>query len=75
MDGGTVNGDRAHWDSVAVETARRHPLAVATWLAADTAVNALMRLQETVEAKLRQTPEATGQRAGAGPDTAASHGQ
>lgn len=62
MDDGTVNNDPARWDSMGVETARKHPLAVALWLMADSVVNTLIGLQDMVEGKLRQTHEGTDPR-------------
>ena len=46
--------DGTYWDSVMVETAREHPIAVAVWLVADAGVNALIGLQDSIEGKLRK---------------------
>ena len=57
MDGGTVNDDPACWDSMVVETARKHPLAMAAWLLTDCAVNWAIAAQDKLEEKMR--PEVT----------------
>jgi hypothetical protein len=53
MDDSTVNGNRAYWDSMMVEAARRHPLAMAAWLLAECAVNWGLGAQEKLEQKMR----------------------
>lgn len=53
MDDGTVNDDPACRDSVVIEAARRHPLAVAAWLLADCAVNWAIAAQDKIEKKMR----------------------
>ena len=40
-------------NALAVDTARKHPMMMAAWLALDGAINALMGVQVTVEDKLR----------------------
>jgi hypothetical protein len=45
------------WDSVVVETARKHPMAVAAWLVADATVNTATRLQEAIETRMRAALE------------------
>lgn len=41
------------WDSVMIETARKHPLMMAAWLLTDAALGALIGLQDSIEGKLR----------------------
>ncbi len=53
MDAGTVNGDPGYWDSVAVETARRHPVAVAAWLVLDVVLGAVVAAQDAIETRMR----------------------
>lgn len=53
MDGGAVNEDPAYWDSMATETARKHPLAMAAWLLTDCAVNWALAAQDKLEEKMR----------------------
>jgi hypothetical protein len=53
MDAGTVSDSRAYWDSVAVETARKHPLAVATWLVLDVVLSAAVAAQDAIETRMR----------------------
>jgi hypothetical protein len=60
MDGGTVNDDPACWDSMVVEVARKHPLAVAAWLLADCVVNWATTVQDSIEEKMRAAVAASG---------------
>jgi hypothetical protein len=53
MDGGTVNDNPAYWDSMTIEVARKHPLAVAAWLLADCMVNWAIAAQDKIEEKMR----------------------
>lgn len=53
MDAGTVNDGPGYLDSVAVETARRHPLTVAAWLALDAIVSAAVAAQDAIETRMR----------------------
>ena len=53
MDGTTVNDDPAFWNSMMMETARRHPLAMGAWLLAECAVNWALAAQERLEQKMR----------------------
>jgi hypothetical protein len=45
--------DRTDLAALAVETARKHPLAVAAWLVADAVLNAAITVQEAIEDTLR----------------------
>jgi hypothetical protein len=42
-----------YWDSVMIETARKHPLMMAAWLLADAALDAMIGLQDSIEERLR----------------------
>jgi len=53
MDAGTVNDGPSYLDSVAVETARRHPLAVAAWLVLDAVLSAAVAAQDAIETRMR----------------------
>jgi hypothetical protein len=53
MDAGTVNDRLGHLDSVAVETARRHPLAVAAWLVLDAVLSVAVAAQDAIETRMR----------------------
>ncbi|HEX7163945.1 MAG TPA: hypothetical protein VF223_22240 [Trebonia sp.] len=48
-----MNEDPAYWDSMATETARKHPLAMAAWLLTDCAVNWALAAQDKLEEKMR----------------------
>ncbi len=53
MDAGTVSDGRGYWDPVAVETARKHPLAVAAWLVLDVVLSAAVAAQDAIETRMR----------------------
>ena len=60
MDGGTVNDDPAYWNSMVVELARKHPLAMTAWLLADCVVNWATTVQDSIEEKMRAAVAASG---------------
>jgi hypothetical protein len=53
MDAGTVNDSQGYWEAVAVETARRHPIAVAAWLVLDAVLSAAVAAQDAIETRMR----------------------
>lgn len=46
--------DASRWETTARETARRHPLMMVAWHIADLVGNLAIRLQDAIEARLRQ---------------------
>lgn len=53
MDSDTDNDGPADRDSMVIEMARKHPLAMAAWLLADCAVNWAIGAQDKIEEKMR----------------------
>lgn len=45
--------DGADFDSVVIETARKHPLTVALWLVLDAVQNTAITAQDAIEARMR----------------------
>jgi hypothetical protein len=48
-----MDDDTQFWDSVMIETARKHPLMMAAWLLTDAALGAMIGLQDAIEERLR----------------------